>query len=141
MKRAIAVALLLAACASAPAADERVAIRAVLDAQVAAWNRGDLEGYMQGYTQSAELTFFSGADVTHGWQPTLDRYRRRYQGEGKEMGTLSFRDVTIDVVASDAAFVRGAWHLAKSNESPHGLFTLLMRRTGDGWHIVHDHSS
>lgn len=142
MKRVALIALLLAACATVPAADERTAIRQVLDQQVAAWNRGDLEAYMAGYTRGDELTFFSGANVTHGWQPTLDRYRKRYQGEGKEMGTLTFSDVKIDVVAHDAAFVRGAWHLAmKQGESPHGLFTLLMRKTDVGWRIVHDHSS
>ncbi|HKO00184.1 MAG TPA: nuclear transport factor 2 family protein [Thermoanaerobaculia bacterium] len=142
MKRVVIVTLLFAACATAAAVDERVAIRQVLDQQVAGWNRGDLEAYMQGYWNSPDLTFFSGANVTHGWQPTLDRYRKKYQGEGKEMGTLTFADVTIDVIANDTAFVRGAWHLAmKQGDSPHGLFTLLMKKTNDGWKIVHDHSS
>jgi len=143
MKRAaIVVALLFAACAAASSVDERAAIRQVLDQQVAGWNRGDLEAYMQGYWNSPDLTFFSGANVTHGWQPTLDRYRKKYQGEGKEMGTLTFSDVTIDLVAPDTAFVRGAWNLAmKQGDPPHGLFTLLMKKTDQGWRIVHDHSS
>jgi ketosteroid isomerase-like protein len=132
---ALALLTLSVAVGASPA---RVAIRQVLDQQVAGWNRGDLEAYMQGYWNSPDLTFFSGANVTHGWQPTLDRYRKKYQGEGKEMGTLTF----IDVIANDTAFVRGAWHLAmKHGDSPHGLFTLLMKKTNDGWRIVHDHSS
>ena len=33
-------------------------IRAVLDRQVEAWNRRDLESYMSGYWRSPELTFY-----------------------------------------------------------------------------------
>ena len=68
------------------------AVRAVLQAQVEAWNHHDLAGFMAGYWNSPELTFFSGATETHGWQPTLERYRNRYQAEGRAMGTLSFSE-------------------------------------------------
>jgi beta-aspartyl-peptidase (threonine type) len=122
-------------------ADDAAAIRAVLDAQVAAWNRGDLEGYMAGYWKSPELTFFSGSTITHGWQPTLDRYRKRYQSEGKEMGTLTFSELRFDV-AGKTAIVRGRRALKmKSGDSPNGLFTVILRRFNEGWRIVHDHSS
>ena len=141
MKRIAIIALLFAACATTPAGNQQAAIRAVLDAQVAGWNHGDLDAYMQGYIHSNDLTFFSGATITRGSEPTLERYKKRYQGEGKEMGTLTFSDVVIDVVANDAAFVRGRWHLAMSKESREGLFTLLMRKTDQGWRVVHDHSS
>jgi ketosteroid isomerase-like protein len=141
MKWIAIIALLFAACATTPAGDQHAAIRAVLDTQVAGWNHGDLDAYMQGYIHSNDLTFFSGATITRGWEPTLERYKKRYQGEGKEMGTLTFSDVVIDVVANDAAFVRGRWHLAMSKESREGLFTLLMRKTDQGWRVVHDHSS
>ena len=70
----------------------RKAIRKVLDDQVIAWNKGDLPGFMEGYWQSKDLRFYSGKDVTSGWQATLDRYRKRYQGEGKKMGQLTFSD-------------------------------------------------
>jgi ketosteroid isomerase-like protein len=117
-------------------------VRAVLDAQVAAWNHGDLEGYMAGYWRSPELEFYSGSTITRGWQQTLDRYRKRYQGDGHEMGTLSFGNVRVDVVAPDAAIVSGEWRLEmKSGPPPHGLFTLVVRKFADGWRIVHDHSS
>src|SRR6516162_2267178 len=74
---------------NAMAADQdsaKTAIRKVLEDQAAAWNKGDLEGFMAGYLKSDELTFFSGGKVTKGWQATLDNYRKRYQGDGKEMG-------------------------------------------------------
>ncbi len=122
-------------------ADARKAIRAVLDAQVTAWNKGDLEGFMAGYWQSPDLTFFSGKSRERGWQATLDRYRKRYQGEGREMGKLAFGEIDIAFLGPDHALVRGRWQLALRKEAPGGLFTLIVRQTPAGWRIIHDHTS
>src|SRR5262245_62950962 len=117
------------------------AIRKVLDDQETAWNKGDLEGYMKGYWKSDKLTFFSGGSRTEGWQATLERYQKKYKGEGKEMGKLTFSDIEIEVIAPDAAVVRGRFQLETSKEKPTGLFTLLMKKLPEGWRIVHDHTS
>jgi len=120
----------------------KAAVRDVLVRQQDAWNRHDLEAFMSGYWNSPDLTFFSGANVTTGWQATLERYRKRYQSERHEMGQLRFSDLQITPLASDAAFVRGTWKLTmKDGKTPHGLFTLLFRKFPDGWKIVHDHTS
>lgn len=116
-------------------------IRRVLDNQVKAWNRGDLKGFMVGYWKSPELTFSSGKEQTKGWQQTLDRYRKRYQGKGREMGTLRFTDLAVTPLGPDSAYVRGRWQLVRSKDKPTGLFTLIFRRFPEGWRIVHDHTS
>lgn len=122
--------------------DVKSAVEKVLSTQQDAWNRHDLENFMAGYWNSAELTFFSDAHKTSGWQGALERYRRRYQGEGKEMGKLEFSDLRIEPLSNEAAFVRGAWHLTMSDgKTPHGLFTLVFRKFPEGWKIVHDHTS
>jgi beta-aspartyl-peptidase (threonine type) len=124
--------------------DEQVreAVLKVLDDQVAAWNRGDLEAFMKGYWRSDDVTFFSGGDVRHGWQELLDRYRKRYQAEGKEMGTLRFEDRQIDATGPKSAAVRGRWELTyKDGKKDGGLYTLLFRKEPQGWCIVHDHTS
>jgi beta-aspartyl-peptidase (threonine type) len=126
---------------SASGRDAKEAIRQVLDRQAAAWNKGDLEGFMAGYWKSPELTFFSGKSPERGWQATLDRYRKRYQGEGREMGKLTFGDIRIDLLGADAALVRGRWQLARTKDNPGGLFTLIFRKLPEGWRIVHDHTS
>lgn len=134
-------------CPTAHAADTaneniKTSVETVLRNQQEAWNRHDLEGFMTGYWNSPELTFFSGVHETSGWQGALDRYRKAYQSEGKEMGKLEFSDLRVLALGSDAAFVRGAWHLTMSDgKTPHGLFTLVFRRFSDGWKIVHDHTS
>lgn len=117
------------------------AIRAVLDEQVAAWNKGDLEGFMQGYWASPDLSFFSGSTKTHGWQATLERYQKKYRAEGKEMGKLTFSELDIEMLGPDSALVRGRWQLKLSKEEPGGLFTLIFKRFPEGWRIVHDHTS
>jgi beta-aspartyl-peptidase (threonine type) len=118
-------------------------IKHLLLSQVEAWNHGKLDQFMQGYWQSPDLTFFSGATETKGWEPTLARYRQRYQSEGKEMGKLEFQDLKIDLLSRRAAVVTGRWQLTMSNgKQPHGLFTLVLKRMApEGWRIVHDHTS
>src|SRR5947208_1960375 len=84
---------------------DKQAIEKVLTDQDAAWNRGDLEGFMKGYWHSPELTFYSGDTPRQGWDETIARYRQRYQGEGKEMGQLTFSDLNIELLGADAALV------------------------------------
>jgi ketosteroid isomerase-like protein len=139
---AFVVAVAWASPSSASPAEVVAAARAVLDAQVEAWNRGDLEGFMAGYWRSPDLVFCSGATVTRGWDETLARYRRRYQSEGREMGRLRFDGMEVIPLGGDAALARGAWRLRmRDGQEPHGLFTLLLRRLDGGWCIVHDHTS
>jgi ketosteroid isomerase-like protein len=118
------------------------AIRHVIEQQQEAWNRGDMEAFMSGYWNSPDLTFFSGAHESDGWQAALDRYKKSYQGAGHEMGKLEFANLRIEMLGSEAAFVRGEFHLTMSDgKTPHGLFTLIVRKFPEGWKIVHDHSA
>ncbi len=136
------LAILFLALSAAAQTGESAAIRKVLDGQVTAWNRHDLEGFMAGYWKSPELTFFSANTVTRGWQATLNRYRQRYQSEGREMGQLDFQALRIELVGGQAALVRGRYHLAMNDgKKSAGLFTLIFRKLPQGWRIVHDHTS
>lgn len=116
-------------------------IRAVLDRQVVCWNRRDLEGFMDGYWRSPDLTFYSGGTALSGWDKTIERYRQRYQSAGNEMGHLDFSELKIEVLGERAAFVRGRWRLKMTASEPGGLFTLTLRKLAGGWKIVHDHTS
>jgi ketosteroid isomerase-like protein len=95
---------------------------------------------MDGYAQSDATEFVSGDKITRGWQTVRDRYRKKYSSRDK-MGKLTFSDTKITVLASDAALVLGRWRLDRKKDKPHGVFTLLFRRTPAGWRIVHDHTS
>jgi len=122
--------------------DPQVAIEQVLHMQQDAWNRHDLDAFMSGYWDSPDLTFFSDAKPTSGWQATLERYRATYASTGHEMGKLDFSELRIEMLGPQAAFVRGAWHLTMSDgRTPHGRFTLIFRQFPGGWKIIHDHTS
>src|SRR5580704_13161935 len=83
---------------------DAAAIRKVLEQQQAAWNRQDLEAFMVGYWNSPDLTFFSGAHESKGWQAALDRYKKSYQSAGHEMGKLEFANLRIEMLGPEAAF-------------------------------------
>jgi len=115
-------------------------IKKILDEQTAAWNRGDIDGFMQGYWNSPEMTFVSGDNVTRGWQPTLERYKKNYNTREK-MGVLTFSELEIEMLGKDTAKVLGRWHVAHEPKDDQGRFTLIFRKFKDGWRIVHDHTS
>ena len=125
---------------SQSAASPDSAIRKVLSDQQDAWNRGDIDAFMDGYWKSDSLRFASGGEVQRGWNATLDRYHATYPGRDA-MGKLTFTLYSIDILSNDDAFVFGRYELERANDRPSGLFTLLFRRFGDDWRIVFDHTS
>jgi ketosteroid isomerase-like protein len=116
------------------------AIREVLDAQRDAWNKGDIEGYMDGYDRSENTIFVSGDNVTRGWKTVLERYKKSYDTREK-MGQLTFSDLEMNMLSRDTAVVIGKWLLKRSQDEPHGRFTLIFKKTSHGWRIIHDHAS
>jgi uncharacterized protein (TIGR02246 family) len=124
------------------AASPEEQIRKVLDDQVAAWNRGDISGFMDGYDKSESTTFVS-TDITRGHAQVLAGYRKKYPTPEK-MGTLRFSDIEIRPVGPDYASVLGRFHLERSKEAggeSAGIFTLVFHKTAQGWKVILDHTS
>lgn len=121
-------------------AKEIQAIKALMNAQAADWNKGDIDGFMRGYWNSPNLLFVSGDNVTRGWQPTTDRYKKSYDSREKT-GILTFSDLEVTMLSKDSAVVLGSWSLARAADRPHGKFTLTFRKFKDGWKIIIDHTS
>jgi beta-aspartyl-peptidase (threonine type) len=119
---------------------DREAIQAVLGAQQAAWNQGDVDAFLVGYWRSPELTFSGSSGVARGWDGVLARYKRNYPGRGA-MGQLDFSELEFRFLGSEAALVLGRWHLKREKDDVGGVFTLVWRRFPDGWKIIHDHTS
>ena len=134
----LTAALVYAAAEQAP--NSVAEIQSVLTAQQDAWNRGDIESFMNGYARSASTAFVSQDEVSRGWETVRDRYRVKYSDRTK-MGTLSFSEIEVTMLSPDAAVVLGRWRLKRTNDEPHGRFTLIFKRLPEGWRIVHDHTS
>jgi len=119
---------------------DREAISAVLSAQQAAWNRGDVDVFLVGYWHSPELTFSGSSGVTRGWDGVLARYKKNYPDRGA-MGQLDFSELEFRLLGADRALVLGRWHLKRDKDDVGGVFTLVWQRFPDGWKIIHDHTS
>lgn len=137
--------ILMAMAVAVFAAPEQTAnsatqIQSVLQAQQDSWNRGDIDGFMNGYARSASTVFVSEDTIRRGWQTVRDRYKQKYSNRAK-MGTLAFSDLEITLLSSDSAVASGRWTLKRANDQPHGRFTLILKRLPEGWRIVHDHTS
>ena len=115
-------------------------IRAVLDMQTAAWNRGDIDTFMTGYWHSEQTEFLGANGIAHGWQAVLDRYHHAYP-DRKTMGALTFSDLEVHPTCTDAAYVVGKFHLVRESDQPSGVFSLDFRKFPEGWRIVLDHTT
>jgi ketosteroid isomerase-like protein len=104
------------------------------------WNRGDIDGFMNGYARSKSTLFISEDTVRRGWETVRERYWKKYSDRTK-MGTLAFSELEITPLSSDLAVVLGRWKLQRANDRPHGRFTLVFKHLPEGWRIVHDHTS
>ena len=142
--------LIMSGCATAAgpsgatAGDEQkaaTAIRQVLTTQTAAWNRGDIPGFMQGYWKSDSLVFIGRRGPTYGWQQTLANYQKNYP-DAAAMGQLDFSGLRISVLGPQAAQVIGRWHLARPAAGDvQGHFLLVMRRIDGEWRVAADHTN
>ena len=121
-------------------ATDREAIGAVLQAQQSAWNRADVDAFLQGYWHSPELTFSGSRGVARGWDGVLARYRKNYP-DRDAMGQLDFSNLEFRFLGPDAALVLGKWHLQREKDELGGVFTLVWQRFPNGWKIIHDHTS
>jgi uncharacterized protein (TIGR02246 family) len=120
--------------------DEQARIRALLAAQAEAWNRGDIDAFMEGYWKSDQTTFSGSSGVFRGWQALLEHYRRNYPDRAA-MGRLVFSDLEITMLSRDSALVLGRWRLETATGHPAGVFSLVLRKRSGGWRIIHDHTS
>lgn len=130
------------------ATQDEAAIRAVIAAQVQAWNRGDIDAFMQSYENSPETTFI-GATVRKGYQPILERYRHSYANHA-QMGKLTFSDLVVRLLPGSCgkveyAAVTGRFHLDRTTHGEaakdDGIFSLVWHKGPHGWKILLDHTS
>ena len=119
---------------------DRAAIEEVLQAQQAAWNRGDVTAFLEGYWKSPELTFSGSGGVARGFDGVKARYEKNYPDRAA-MGELQFSDLEFQFLGPNAALVLGKWHLKREKGDIGGVFSLVWEKFPDGWKIIHDHTS
>ncbi len=119
---------------------DEISIRKLLDQQTKAWNKGDIEGFMQGYWKNDSLMFIGKTGINWGWQKTLDNYKKSYP-DTVSMGKLSFDIILVKNLSPEYYYVVGKWMLKRSIGDLRGYYNLLLRKINDQWFIITDHSS
>jgi uncharacterized protein (TIGR02246 family) len=150
--RILLILLLLVACLAPPTRRspllarpdshdrDHAAIEAIFNAQQAAWNRGDVDAFVEGYWHSPDLTFSGTSGIVRGWDGVLARYKKTY-ADRDAMGQLQFSGLEFRFLGPDAALVLGHWHLTRANGDIGGVFSLVWQHFPEGWRIIHDHTS
>ena len=111
----------------------------LLREQQEAWNAGNLDGFLAGYDHRG-VTFSSSDGMIRGWEPIRQRFRNSY-ADLDSMGRLTFSRLEVRRLGVDAALVTGRWELERENDSPRGVFTVILSYRDDRWRIIHDHTS
>ena len=120
---------------------DHAAIQKILNEQQTAWNRGDVNTFLEGYWRSPELTFSGSSGVARGWDGVVERYKKNYPDRAA-MGQLEFSELEFRFLGRDAALVLGHWHLTREkNGDIGGVFSLVWQKFPEGWRIIHDHTS
>ena len=139
MKR-VSFFLLLITLISLQSIGQEAEIRALLQKQTEAWNRGDIEGFMEGYWKNDSLMFIGKSGITYGWQKTLDNYKKGYPDK-TAMGFLTFTLIELKPVSKKYFSVVGKWHLKRTIGDLGGHYTLLLKKIKGKWVVISDHSS
>lgn len=127
-----------------PQGDPQREIADMLNRSAAAWNRGDLAGFMSDYANDSLTSYVSGARVLYGWQPLYDRYQANYFAPGKSRDSLAFEGLRVRALTPDFAYATARFRLLRGDSVvASGPFTLvLQRRDAEGhWQVLHDHTS
>ena len=125
-----------------PASRQELDVIKILLKQEAAWNRGDLETFVQAYKDSPDTIFISN-QINRGFAGLLAEYRHDYPTRAA-MGTLGFSDLEVHPLGEDFATCIGKYHLERSKKdggASEGYFSLVLQKTDQGWKIVLDHTT
>jgi len=140
MKNFLLAAFVFTTLQSIAQSNEALAIKKMLDEQTAAWNRGDIEGFMKAYWENDSLLFIGSNGITYGWKNTLDHYKKSYP-DTSAMGKLTFTILHTKQLSPGYFHVVGKWHLQRTAGNAEGYFTLIWKKIKGKWLIIADHSS
>ena len=119
--------------------DQKNQILSIMHAQEVAWNKHDLEGYMDGYWKNDSLKFYGSRGLTYGWDNTLANYKKGYPTKA-ESGTLKFVVKDISTIENNTYWVMGEYHLIRDIGNATGVFMIIFRKINGQWKIVADMS-
>lgn len=129
----------------APAPDEGPDLAeqaaSLLDRQAAAWNAGDLEGFMSGYSPSPTTTYVGSTGLIEGYDGIRARYAPEF-AEGAARDSLRFEGLRVREVDERVGVATARYVLEREGTvTSTGPFTLVLLNVEGAWLIVHDQSA
>ncbi|GAC1476794.1 MAG: nuclear transport factor 2 family protein [Gemmatimonadaceae bacterium] len=119
----------------------RAEIAAMMERSAAAWNRGDLDAFVDDYEDGTTTSYIGRTGILHGRTAIRGAYAPRFAA-GVPRDSLSFEGLEVDVLAQDVANAIAFYVLKRGGVvTARGPTSLVLRRRGGRWRIVHDHSS
>lgn len=115
-------------------------VKAVLDAQGAAWNAGDLDAYLSHYAKGPDTVHITGGEIITGSEAIGAGYRAR-NPDPSAYGEIAYTDLKVTALSDRAAIAHAPWSWTLGEASAEGVFTLVLEEIDGAWRVVHDHTT
>lgn len=121
--------------------DVDVAIESMLARSVEAWNAGDLDGFMASFAEGASTSFMTPDGPVYGRTAIRDGYESAF-GPGARRDSLRLEDIEVRLLPPLVGVVTLRYALERDGATTAtGWSTVVVRRVGEGWRIIHDHTN
>lgn len=129
--------------AAPPPASDTAAIRKTMADSAAAWNAGDLAGFLTSYEGGPDTVFVTSKGLVQGFDAIAAHYKAGYATGTADLGKLSFDEQEIRALGADYAVFYGRFHFMRAGQPKEdtGVFDLILHRGAKGWRILSDHTS
>jgi uncharacterized protein (TIGR02246 family) len=125
----------------APPSDPTGSVQVMLTASADAWNRGDLDAFVGDYVDDGTTTFVSRGQVRYGFDWIQKHYAPGFEPDAQR-DSLRFESVAARSLGNDHALATARFVLFRGDSvTASGPFTLVLKRNGSEWKIIHDHTS
>jgi uncharacterized protein (TIGR02246 family) len=116
-------------------------VRAMLSHSAAAWNAGDLDGFLEDYADDTTTSFMADGGPRYGIDWIRSNYAPRFAADA-DRDSLRFENVHARALGPDFAVATARFVLFRDDSTTaSGPFTLVLRQLNGQWKIIHDHTS
>jgi uncharacterized protein (TIGR02246 family) len=105
-----------------------------------AWNRHDIDAYLDGFLHSDDVVVVVEGETVRGWDLLSRAYHSGYPNP-QEMGTLTVDRVQVQMLAPDLGFVLSSYTISFPKKKEFGTDTIVMKKVSAGWREMMSHTS
>jgi uncharacterized protein (TIGR02246 family) len=107
---------------------------------VDAWNRHDLDAYLDGFLHSDDIVMVVEGESVRGWDLLSKALHNGYPSP-QEMGTLTVDRMQVQMLAPDLGFVLAWYTIVFPKKKVYGTDTAIVKKVPEGWRETISHTS